>query len=79
MPLGVTMGKLLPERTTPGLMLFLVFVLGVGCTFAEPAIAALQLAGTLLDPADSPYLWLVCCCFCSPLIRPPLVKNRAIG
>ena len=58
MPLGEEMGRLLPERTNVTAMLVLVFLLGAGCTFAEPAVNALQLAGTLVDIERSPYLWL---------------------
>ena len=34
-------------------------VLGVGVTFAEPAIGALQAVGTDVDCSQSPYLWLL--------------------
>jgi hypothetical protein len=59
MPLGEAMGRALPRKTRMSTMLFLVFVLGCGCTFAEPAVSALQIAGQLIDPIDSPYLWLL--------------------
>lgn len=59
MPLGESMGRALPRKVSMPTMLFLVFVLGCGCTFAEPAVSALQLAGQLIDPVESPYLWLL--------------------
>jgi hypothetical protein len=58
MPLGQEMGRLLPRQVPVWVMLILVFLLGCGCTFAEPAVNALQLAGTLVDQERSPYLWL---------------------
>ena len=57
-------------------MLFLVFVLGVGCTFAEPAVTALQIAGTLIDPETSPYLWLL---LVDPVYNLALVFAIALG
>lgn len=59
MPLGEAMGRALPRKVRMSTMLFLVFVLGCGCTFAEPAVSALQIAGQLIDPVESPYLWLL--------------------
>ena len=59
MPLGERVGVLLPERVSSATMYSLIFVIGAGCTIAEPSIAALQLAGSLVDPHASPFLWLL--------------------
>ena len=37
--------------------MFIAFLLGVGVTFAEPAIGALQVAGSIVDPEKAPYLY----------------------
>ena len=39
------------------LVLLIAFLLGIGVTFAEPAIGALQVAGGIVDPAKAPYLY----------------------
>ena len=38
-------------------MLFVVFLLGIGVTFAEPAIGALKAAGALVEVTKAPYLY----------------------
>jgi len=57
MPLAETLGVVLP-RNTPllGILLF-AFLLGAGATLAEPAIAALQQAGSTIVAADAPLLY----------------------
>lgn len=44
MPLGETIGIRLPQKTKLPVILGFSFILGVGVTFAEPAIGVLQLA-----------------------------------
>ena len=34
-------------------------VLGIGVTFAEPAIGALQAVGSIVDASKAPYLWVL--------------------
>ena len=57
MPFGEALGLSLPARATLTVVLLVVFLLGIGVTFAEPAIGALQTAGSLVDPAKAPYLY----------------------
>ncbi len=47
MPLGEAIGHTLPRKSTLPAVLTVAFILGVGVTFAEPAIGALQTAGPL--------------------------------
>lgn len=57
MPLGETIGNVLPRRSPLPLVLLITFLLGIGVTFAEPAIGALQAAGALVDVEKAPYLY----------------------
>ena len=59
MPFGETIGNLLPKKTTLPGVLTIAFLLGVGVTFAEPAIGALKTAGQIVDPQKAPYLWVL--------------------
>ncbi len=56
MPLGAALGETLPVRSPLWLVLSVVFLLGVGVTFAEPAIGALKAAGSIVDPTATPRL-----------------------
>ncbi len=56
MPFGEMIGHTLPQRVRLPVVLLITFILGVGVTFAEPAIGALQIAGSVLDPSKAPYL-----------------------
>ncbi len=56
MPFGETIGHHLPRHRGLGSVLAVAFVLGVGVTFAEPAIGALKAAGSLVEPSRAPYL-----------------------
>ncbi|MEN7341329.1 MAG: DUF1538 domain-containing protein [Pseudomonadota bacterium] len=57
MPLGETIGSVLPGKASMTWILLFAFLLGVGATFAEPAIAVLKAAGSTLAPADAPLLY----------------------
>lgn len=57
MPFGETIGNKLPKKSTLPVVLFIVFLLGIGVTFAEPAIGALKTAGSNVDPMIAPYLY----------------------
>jgi hypothetical protein len=47
----------LPKKLPlPGVLL-IAFLLGIGCTYAEPAIGTLQVAGSIVDPKKAPYLY----------------------
>jgi len=57
MPFGELLGVSLPAKATLGTVVAVVFLLGIGVTFAEPAIGALQTAGSLVEVARAPYLY----------------------
>jgi hypothetical protein len=57
MPFGEALGSNLPRKLKLGGVLTIAFILGVGVTFAEPAIGALQVAGSLISPTAAPYLY----------------------
>ena len=57
MPFGDIIGSKLPQKLPlPGVLL-IAFLLGIGCTYAEPAIGTLQVAGSIVDPKKAPYLY----------------------
>lgn len=57
MPFGEALGISLPAKAALGTVLVVVFILGIGVTFAEPAIGALQTAGSLVSVERAPYLY----------------------
>ncbi len=57
MPFGETLGTTLPVHSPLRVVLLVVFLLGIGVTFAEPAIGALKTAGQFVDVASAPYLY----------------------
>jgi hypothetical protein len=57
MPFGEQIGHSLPRRSPLPLVLFITLLLGIGVTFAEPAIGALQAAGANISVASAPYLY----------------------
>ena len=59
MPFGELIGNTLPKKVHLNLVLLVAFVLGIGVTFAEPAIGALKTAGALVDVKTAPYLYLL--------------------
>ena len=59
MPLGESIGHTLPRKSALPAVLSIAFILGVGVTFAEPAIGALQTAGQLISVQTAPYLYLL--------------------
>lgn len=59
MPLGNIIGSTLPRRSPLPLVLFITLLLGIGVTFAEPAIGALQAAGQNIVVERAPYLYAV--------------------
>jgi hypothetical protein len=68
MPLGEVIGHTLPLKATKTVTLCVMFVLGIGVTFAEPAIGALQQVGESVDPALSPYLYYMLNQWETPLV-----------
>ncbi|MEQ8233253.1 MAG: DUF1538 domain-containing protein, partial [Gammaproteobacteria bacterium] len=59
MPFGEVIGNNLPKKSPLWLVLTIAMLLGVGVTFAEPAIGALQAVGAIVDVHKAPYLWLL--------------------
>ena len=59
MPFGEVIGNKLPQKSTLPVVLLIVFLLGIGVTFAEPAIGALKIAGANIDPNQAPYLYAI--------------------
>ncbi len=57
MPFGTLIGDRLPKKASTGLVLIIIAILGVGVTFAEPAIGALQAFGASVNPVRAPYLY----------------------
>ncbi len=57
MPLGQAIGNGLPRKSPLPLVLLVTFLLGIGVTFAEPAIGALQAAGSNVSAERAPYLY----------------------
>ncbi|HBD11372.1 MAG TPA: DUF1538 domain-containing protein, partial [Porticoccaceae bacterium] len=59
MPLGERIGALLPRKAHVGGILLFAFLLGIGATLAEPAIAVLKAAGAEVKPQQAPLLYLL--------------------
>ncbi|MBT4710473.1 MAG: DUF1538 domain-containing protein [Alphaproteobacteria bacterium] len=59
MPFAEVIGNNLPKKSPLPLVLLIAFILGVGVTYAEPAIGALQQAGAALDVNKAPYLYYI--------------------
>lgn len=59
MPFGQLLGTVLPGRSTLPVVLAITFLLGIGVTFAEPAIGALKAAGQSVQPDQAPYLFIL--------------------
>jgi hypothetical protein len=57
MPLGEILGSNLPVKSTLPVVLTVTLLLGIGVTFAEPAIGALKAAGQIVDVMQAPYLY----------------------
>lgn len=57
MPFGEFIGNTLPKKSALPTVLIVAFLLGIGVTFAEPAIGALKAAGSLVAVERAPYLY----------------------
>lgn len=57
MPFGETIGAILPRNSRLPLIMSFAFLLGVGATFAEPAISVLKKAGSNVAAAEAPLLY----------------------
>ncbi|MGB5621003.1 MAG: DUF1538 domain-containing protein [Gammaproteobacteria bacterium] len=76
MPLGEMIGSGLPRRSPLPLVLFVTLLLGIGVTFAEPAIGALQAAGSNVSVERAPYLYALLNDWSGTLV---LVVGAAVG
>lgn len=76
MPFGELIGHTLPRKSPLPLVLFVTLLLGIGVTFAEPAIGALQTAGQNVSLHRAPYLWLLLNQWAGPLV---LVIGASVG
>ena len=59
MPLGEIIGLQLPRKSGVVVILLFAFALGVGATFAEPAIGVLKAAGSSVKAWEAPLLFLL--------------------
>jgi len=59
MPFGEIIGNTLPKKVSLNMVLLIAFLLGIGVTFAEPAIGALKAAGSLVEVEKAPYLYAI--------------------
>ncbi|MCB0364404.1 MAG: DUF1538 domain-containing protein [Bdellovibrionaceae bacterium] len=59
MPFGESIGNTLPVKSPLPVVLLIAFLLGVGVTFAEPAIGALKAAGQIVQVDKAPYLYAI--------------------
>ncbi len=57
MPFGNIIGDTLPKKASMFVVLVIIAILGVGVTYAEPAIGALKQFGAYVNPKDAPYLY----------------------
>jgi Protein of unknown function (DUF1538) len=57
MPFGESLGTILPAKSKLPVVMIIAFILGIGVTFAEPAIGSLKTAGSIVDVNRAPYLY----------------------
>jgi len=57
MPFGDIIGNTLPKKLPLFGVLIIAGLLGIGVTYAEPAIGTLKIAGALVDPEKAPLLY----------------------
>ena len=55
-PLGDTIGNILPQRAALPVVLTFAFLMGMMAAFGEPVVGSLQIAGAGVDPAKAPLL-----------------------
>ncbi len=76
MPFGTLIGDKLPRKASMPVMLAIIAILGVGVTFAEPAIGALQAFGASVDVSRAPYLYEILNNWTLPLV---LLVGAGVG
>ena len=68
MPFGNIIGDNLPKKASMSVVLLIIGILGVGVSFAEPAIGALQAFGASVDVNKAPYLYEILNNWTLPLV-----------
>jgi len=76
MPFGNIIGDNLPKKASMPVVLTIIGMLGIGVTFAEPAIGALQAFGSSINPSDAPYLYEILNNWTLPLV---LIVGAGVG
>ena len=76
MPFGNIIGDNLPKKASMFVVLVIIGILGVGVTFAEPAIGALQAFGSSVDVMKAPYLYELLNNWALPLV---LMVGAGVG
>lgn len=76
MPFGESIGNILPVKSPLPMVLLIAFLLGVGVTFAEPAIGALKAAGQIVQVEKAPYLYAILNQYSDALV---LVVGAGVG
>mgnify|MGYP001358821670 FL=1 len=76
MPFGTLIGDNLPKKASMTVVLIIIGMLGVGVTFAEPAIGALQAFGSSVDVNSAPYLYELLNNWTMPLV---LMVGAGVG
>ncbi len=76
MPFGEIIGSTLPRKSPLPVVLFITLLLGIGVTFAEPAIGALQAAGQNISVERAPYLYALLNDWAGTLV---LVVGASVG
>ncbi len=76
MPFGAVIGNQLPRKSPLPLVLFITLLLGIGVTFAEPAISALKAAGENVAVERAPYLYAMLNDWAEALV---LVVGASVG
>ena len=76
MPFGEIMGNTLPKKVSLSVVLTIAFILGIGVTFAEPAIGALKAAGSLVSVDKAPYLYALLNLYSESLV---LIVGMGVG
>jgi len=76
MPFGTIIGSELPRKASMPLVLLIIGILGIGVTFAEPAIGALQAFGGSVDVNLAPYLYELLNNWTLPLV---LIVGGGVG
>jgi len=76
MPFGTVIGATLPRKSSLPVVLIITLLLGIGVTFAEPAISALKMAGQNVAVERAPYLYALLNDWAGALV---LVVGASVG